>query len=238
MNQRFTLIVAGSPDQRTGGYLYDAHIVAELRKQGWDIELIGLDGHFPDADSVAQQALESALVQLPDDHQVVIDGLVMGGLPEVIKRHQSRLAITALVHHPLGDERGLSDDEQARFHRLELGGVGYLVGERLAAEAVHRLQDRPQDVPGGDDRVTGSGLLVGFEDETQQHSELVDVFHDTRRTANELLLLASLDSSVSAPSRETDIEALGGLLEDVLRTFNYDISTLSPSPFPELVEKL
>ena len=123
MNQRFTLIVAGSPDQRTGGYLYDAHIVAELRKQGWDIELIGLDGHFPDADSVAQQALESALVQLPDDHQVVIDGLVMGGLPEVIKRHQSRLAITALVHHPLGDERGLSDDEQARFHRLELGGL-------------------------------------------------------------------------------------------------------------------
>jgi hypothetical protein len=84
----------------------------------------------------------------------------------------------------------------------------------------------------------GSGLLVGFEDETQQHSELVDVFHDTRRTANELLLLASLDSSVSNPSRETDIQALGGLLEDVLRTFNYDISTLSPSPFPELVEKL
>ncbi|MGM0614381.1 MAG: glycosyltransferase [Pseudomonadota bacterium] len=123
MSQCLTLMVAGSPDQRTGGYLYDAQIVAELRKQGWDIEVIGLDGRFPDADRVARQALDTALAQLPESHPVIIDGLAMGGLPEVIKRHQSRLSITALVHHPLGDERGLSGDEQARFHRQELDGL-------------------------------------------------------------------------------------------------------------------
>ena len=31
MSQRFTLIVAGDPGQRTGGYLYDARIVEALR---------------------------------------------------------------------------------------------------------------------------------------------------------------------------------------------------------------
>ncbi|MFO7910079.1 MAG: glycosyltransferase [Halomonas sp.] len=123
MSQRLTLMVAGSPDQRTGGYLYDARIVAELRQQGWDIEVVGLEGRFPDADDTAQLALETALAQLPEGHSVVIDGLAMGSLPEVIKRHQPRLAITALVHHPLGDEQGMSSDEQARLHRLELNGL-------------------------------------------------------------------------------------------------------------------
>lgn len=152
MNQGFTLMVAGSPDQRTGGYLYDAHVVSELRSQGWDIEVIGLDGHFPDADDVAYQALDAALAEQPTGHQVIIDGLAMGGLPEVIKRHKSRLAITALVHHPLGDERGLSDDEQAHFHRLELDGLAAVsqvivtsafTQRRLKALAAHYQQALP-----------------------------------------------------------------------------------------------
>lgn len=50
MSGRFTLIVAGDPAQRTGGYLYDAHIVSALREQGWQIEVLGLAGTFPDAD--------------------------------------------------------------------------------------------------------------------------------------------------------------------------------------------
>ncbi|MGS2742894.1 glycosyltransferase [Halomonas sp. LS-001] len=128
MSQRFTLMVAGSPDQRTGGYLYDAQIVAHLREQGWVIDVVGLQGQFPEADDNARHALETALARLPEQAWVVIDGLVMGALPEVIKRHQARLAITALVHHPLGDERGLSHTSQARFHRLEMQALAAVSG--------------------------------------------------------------------------------------------------------------
>lgn len=76
----FTLIVAGDPGQLTGGYVYDARIVQSLRDTGWEIDVIGLEGRFPEPDAVASHALDSALTRLPDGSRAVIDGLAMGGL--------------------------------------------------------------------------------------------------------------------------------------------------------------
>ncbi|HDZ47302.1 hypothetical protein LCGC14_0027020 [marine sediment metagenome] len=123
MNQRFTLLVAGDPAQRTGGYLYDAHIVSALGDQGWDIDVIGLAGRFPDANAEAAAALSQALEALPEGASVVIDGLAMGALPAVVAQHAQRLEITALLHHPLGDELGLDAVDQQRFHRSELSAL-------------------------------------------------------------------------------------------------------------------
>ena len=120
MSRRFTLIVAGDPAQRTGGYIYDARIVSALRDQGWEIDVVGLAGVFPDADADAAAALAQALESLPDHSSVVIDGLAMGALPDVVAQHATRLDITALLHHPLGDELGLDEAQQQRFHRSEL----------------------------------------------------------------------------------------------------------------------
>lgn len=126
MSRRFTLIVAGDPDQRTGGYLYDAHIVSALRDQGWEIDVVGLAGTFPDADAEAATALTLALEALPDHSAVVIDGLAMGALPDVVAQHAQRLEVSALLHHPLGDELGLNDADQQRFHRSELNALAYV----------------------------------------------------------------------------------------------------------------
>lgn len=126
----FTLIVAGDPGQLTGGYVYDARIVEALRASGWEIDVVGLDGRFPEPDAVASHALDSALTALPDGSQAVIDGLAMGGLPAIVERHASRLAITALVHHPLADETGLGAPEQQRFRISEtraLAAVGHVI---------------------------------------------------------------------------------------------------------------
>ena len=49
------LIVAGDPDQKTGGYLYDARMVAELRRQAWRVEVVGLQGRFPLPDREARR---------------------------------------------------------------------------------------------------------------------------------------------------------------------------------------
>lgn len=145
MSQRFSLIVAGDPAQRTGGYLYDAQIVSALRAQGWGIEVIGLDGAFPDADATARQALENALAAQPDGAAVVIDGLAMGALPAVVTRHTERLAITALLHHPLGDELGLSVADQQRLHRSELNALAaaprIIVTSRFTARRLSALAD-------------------------------------------------------------------------------------------------
>ncbi|MGM0701380.1 MAG: glycosyltransferase family 4 protein [Pseudomonadota bacterium] len=101
------LIVAGEPDQLTGGYLYDARIADALRQRGWRVAVTGLAGRFPDPDARARHSLAETLGKLSDGARVVIDGLALGGLPEVVAPHAGRLDITALVHHPLADESGL-----------------------------------------------------------------------------------------------------------------------------------
>ncbi len=115
MSLELTLIVPGDPAQRTGGYLYDARIVAELKAQGWSVKVIGLDGDFPLADARAREHMNQALESLADGARVVIDGLALGGAPEVLDTHASRLDLTALVHHPLTDETGLPENFQRQL---------------------------------------------------------------------------------------------------------------------------
>ncbi|MYL22469.1 glycosyltransferase [Halomonas alkaliantarctica] len=153
MSERLCVIVAGDPNQRTGGYLYDAHIAQALREAGWQVDVVGLEGRFPDADTTARQALNAALAAQPDDSRVVIDGLAMGALPEVVAQHHQRLDITALVHHPLGDEQGLSPARQRQFHHNEVAALATVARiivtspftkRRLATLAVDRAVTLPE----------------------------------------------------------------------------------------------
>lgn len=117
MSAQLSMIVPGDPDQRTGGYVYDRQIVEELRRQGRSVEVVGLAGQFPLADPRAAESMQAALAALPDGAAVVIDGLALGGVPEAVEPHARRLDLSALVHHPLADETGLS--EQARGRLLD-----------------------------------------------------------------------------------------------------------------------
>ena len=116
MSQTLTLIVPGNPEQRTGGYLYDRRIAEELRRGGWQVRVIGLAGTFPLADDKAARAMYTTLDELGDGEAVVIDGLALGGVPDAVAPHAKRLDLSALVHHPLGDETGL--EEPARQQLL------------------------------------------------------------------------------------------------------------------------
>ncbi|OHV12366.1 hypothetical protein BH688_05775 [Kushneria phosphatilytica] len=114
-----TLIVAGSPEQLTGGYIYDARVVEGLQELGSRVEVIGLEGNFPDVDETAAAALEHTLAAQDPDTPVVLDGLAMGALPEIIERHCQRLTLVALLHHPLTDESGLSAEQQSALLNSE-----------------------------------------------------------------------------------------------------------------------
>ncbi|MGM0693389.1 MAG: glycosyltransferase family 4 protein [Pseudomonadota bacterium] len=130
-----TLIVAGDPDQCTGGYVYDARMVAELRRQAWRVDVVGLEGRFPLADRRARRSLAQALARLPDGARVVIDGLAMGGLPEEVERHAARLRIIALVHHPLADETGLDVAQQRAFRESEARALA--AARRVVVTSAH-----------------------------------------------------------------------------------------------------
>ena len=134
------VIVPGPLDQRTGGYLYDARMVAGLRKLGWSVDVLNLEGSFPGPDETGRSALAEALASLPDGARVVVDGLAMGGYPEPVRHHGERLRIISLVHHPLADETGLTPDERNHFERSERDALepcaGVIVTSGFTAERV------------------------------------------------------------------------------------------------------
>lgn len=112
-------VVAGSPAQLTGGYLYDARIAAGLSALGWQVQTRGLEGRFPRPDARAREAFAECLAAQPDGACVVLDGLVFGGLPELAEPHAGRLDLIALVHHPLAEETGISREQQVHFRASE-----------------------------------------------------------------------------------------------------------------------
>ncbi|MGC8119125.1 glycosyltransferase family 4 protein [Marinobacter sp. VGCF2001] len=134
-------VVPGDPGQNTGGYRYVRRLVEALRGAGTPAQLTGLEGAFPHADERARQSLNRFLTGLPDGARVVLDGLAMGGLPEVLQRHCNRLNLMALVHHPLADENGLSDQDRARFTQLETAALQNVGGVFTTSDyTAHRLQ--------------------------------------------------------------------------------------------------
>ncbi|TAN27575.1 MAG: glycosyltransferase [Castellaniella sp.] len=112
-------VVAGDIRQVTGGYRYDARMVEALRRSGRPVEVIELAGTFPGASGESADALDSALARCKDDACVILDGLVSGGLPQVLVRHAGRLRLVALIHHPLADEVGLDAELAARYRETE-----------------------------------------------------------------------------------------------------------------------
>jgi glycosyltransferase involved in cell wall biosynthesis len=154
-------IVPGRLEQRTGGYLYDARMVQGLREREWTVRVHELDGAFPSGDEIAAAALDDALAGLDDDALVVVDGLAMGGLPDTVARHGPRLRLLALVHHPLADETGLSEEERDRFKATETAALAAAHGVLVTSPyTARRLQDfdvwaaRVRAVPPGTEPAT------------------------------------------------------------------------------------
>ena len=132
------VVVPGSIEQRTGGYLYDARIVRGLRELGWQVAVHTLAGTFPDGDAQARASMTSTLAAIPDGARVVIDGLAMGGLPEPVQAERSRLRILSLVHHPLADETGLDAPQRGRFAALERDALAACAGVLVTSEYTAR----------------------------------------------------------------------------------------------------
>lgn len=161
------LVVPGPLDQRTGGYLYDARMMRELRARGRSVVVHELAGAFPKVDEEARSSLAATLASVPDGATVVVDGLAGGGLPDVLAAHADRLRIVALVHHPLADETGLNAQDAAAYLASERSALaacrGVVVTSPFTAvrlEAFGVTSDRVRvAVPGTEpaDRAVGPG---------------------------------------------------------------------------------
>lgn len=113
------VVVPGSLATRTGGYVYDRRLVEALRADGRTVVVHELAGDWPWPDEPTRERAAALLAALPDGRRTVVDGLAFGALPDVATIEAERLALIALVHHPLALESGLSDGEAARLRDAE-----------------------------------------------------------------------------------------------------------------------
>jgi len=121
-------VVPGDINTRTGGYGYDREMLAGLRALGWQVRLISLPGAYPSPTDAEREQAAAALAALPDDAMVLVDGLAFGALPTEVGREHDRLRVVALVHHPLGLETGIHEDDARRLLASEEAALAHAVG--------------------------------------------------------------------------------------------------------------
>ena len=114
---RLAFAVPGDLATPTGGYAYDRRMIAELRRIGWQVDVIDLGDGFPFPTAPQRGAAFVALSSVPDNGPIVIDGLAFGVLPKAAAALQTRHPLIALVHHPLALESGLTPEAAAALRR-------------------------------------------------------------------------------------------------------------------------
>jgi glycosyltransferase involved in cell wall biosynthesis len=216
-----TFILPGDVDDVTrpsGGNTYDRRMCEAL---GADVRAVR--GTWPTPDNAARSELARVLAALPDGASVLLDGLVAGGVPEVIVPQARRLRLAVLVHLPLADETGLDAAPAADLdgrERETLRAVGAVVATspwaaRRLIEHHGLAADRVHAVPPGVDPAP-------LASETDAGSRLLCVASLTARKGQDLLAealaavadLAWTCECVGPVGRDTaHVERLRGLIE-------------------------
>jgi len=131
--------VPGDLATPTGGYMYDARIIKELRLAGWQVDVVDIGDGFPYPSAERRASAEAKLAAIAPGCPVVIDGLALGVLPEVAARVAARRPLIALVHHPLACEGGLSPAQAGLFHASERAALAAAARVVVTSEATARL---------------------------------------------------------------------------------------------------
>jgi glycosyltransferase involved in cell wall biosynthesis len=164
--RKLDFVVPGDIRTPTGGYIYDREILAALSDLRWRTTLHSLDASFPRPTPAALRAARDELAAIADDSVVVIDGLALPGLDRVLEDEARRLALVALVHHPVALETGLDPADAQRFADAERRSLRYVqrvittsqwTARTLAHDGVPIVQLRVAE-PGVDRRKTHGSL--------------------------------------------------------------------------------
>ena len=124
MQKAAALVVPGNLDSRTGGYIYDRHVVDGLRAMGWSVDVQLLDETFPRPTASAVAQAEEVFARLPAGTVTVVDSLAVGAIPGILEQHRSRLRIVALMHLPLAAAIGIEEGAAAQFAIAERRALG------------------------------------------------------------------------------------------------------------------
>jgi len=110
--------IPGDLTTLTGGYIYDARVIGELEKSGYNVNHIALPSRFPFPTPADMAMTFDLLSDIPDDCPVIIDGLAFGAM-DPARVAKMKCPILALVHHPLSHENGLRRTQAQQLYETE-----------------------------------------------------------------------------------------------------------------------
>ncbi|MEL6518285.1 MAG: glycosyltransferase family 1 protein, partial [Pseudomonadota bacterium] len=70
--------IPGNKDRRTGGFIYEARVLAELNAMGCTTRHLQLPDSFPDPTHEDMARTLTDLHAIPADQVIILDGLVFG----------------------------------------------------------------------------------------------------------------------------------------------------------------
>ena len=142
---RVAFAVPGDLATPTGGYRYDRRIIQELRRLGWQVDVLDLGDGFP-FPSLAQRATALKILSaVPGGCPIVLDGLAFGALPEAGSLG-ARTPLIALVHQPLALESGLDPAQANIFRESERAALAAAACVVVTSAATARIVIADYDV--------------------------------------------------------------------------------------------
>jgi glycosyl transferase family 1 len=129
------------PSRPSGGNRYDRAVCDRLS----EVHEVAVPGSWPRPSQTQVAALARTLADIPEMSDVVIDGLVGCGVPDVIEAAAERLRVIMLVHLPLGDESAEAADLVPLERRALHASAVVVVTSEQAAARVAGLHDLPPD---------------------------------------------------------------------------------------------
>lgn len=126
------LLPAGyrDPSRPSGGNIYDEHVVAGLRRDGWEVT----ETQIPAPPAADPARLDRALSRIPDGTPALIDGLLASRAAAAVIRHTRRLSIVVLLHMPVALEAasGVGPGAESTAHLIADTGSAATTHDGLA----------------------------------------------------------------------------------------------------------
>lgn len=119
MKLKCHFVIPGSLNQISGGYLYDKHIIDQLKASDHEIIIHEIEGSFPIVEDHTKRSLIKIVEKMPMNEIVIIDGLALIASERILQEFHDRIRFVGLIHHPLYMETGLSDKEREFLFDVE-----------------------------------------------------------------------------------------------------------------------
>lgn len=137
----------GDLNTATGGYAYARRIMRSLTEQGWSVYPLALGDGFPSPTPLTCDQALDRLKNVPSEHLLVIDGLALGVLPQAAQHlRQLGRPFTALVHHPLAREAGISIERAQVLHQSECDALKCASGVIVTSAETARTVSKDFDI--------------------------------------------------------------------------------------------